>query len=117
MNFNYFISDAVGQFLIDAVQLIADTGHRLLEDYRFDPASGLWRHRDMPEPPPPSFEDLLGVRQPDPMTIGEDALPVYLDRALELLHARPDSVTAGPSGLPPELEVLRDFHLPPVCLT
>jgi hypothetical protein len=54
MNFNYFISDAVGQFLIDAVELLASAGHRLLEDYRFDPCSGLWRHRDVPERRRPS---------------------------------------------------------------
>ena len=66
MNFNYFISDAVGQFLIDAVQLIADTGHRLLEDYRFDPASGVWRHRDMPEQP--ATTDLTRHNNRDPVS-------------------------------------------------
>jgi selenocysteine lyase/cysteine desulfurase len=117
MNFNYFISDTVGQFLIDAVELLASAGHRLLEDYRFDPPSGLWRHRDLPEPAPPSYGDLLSARPPAPVTIGEEALPTYLDQARGLLAARPDTVAVGPSGLPPELEVLRDFHLPPVCLT
>jgi len=32
-------------------------GHRLLEDYRFDATSGVWRHRELPEPAPPSFAD------------------------------------------------------------
>jgi hypothetical protein len=117
MNFNYFISDAVGQFLIDAVELLASAGHRLLEDYRFDPFSGLWRHRDVPEPVPLPFDDLLDAHRPAPVITGEEALPGYLDQARVLLAARPDTVAAGPSGLPPELEVLRDFHLPPVCLT
>ena len=44
INFNYFISDTVADYLIDAVDLIATDGHRLLADYRFDPHTGLWRH-------------------------------------------------------------------------
>jgi hypothetical protein len=47
---------------------------------------------------------------------GEDALAGYLDTARELLTARPVSAAdwAGPAWLPPELERLRDFSLPPL---
>ncbi|WP_306286764.1 aminotransferase class V-fold PLP-dependent enzyme [Streptomyces sp. LUP30] len=44
VNFNYLISDTVRDYLIDAVDLIAGYGHRLLPDYRFDPHTGQWRH-------------------------------------------------------------------------
>ena len=52
INFNYFISDAVFSYLVEAVRLVATDGWRLLEDYRFDPASGMWRHHLGPVEPP-----------------------------------------------------------------
>jgi hypothetical protein len=58
VNFNYFISDTVRDFLIDAVDLVAREGHRLLGDYRFDPRSGLWRHRSGPGTPPLRLTDV-----------------------------------------------------------
>ena len=52
VNFNYFISEAVFEFILDAVDLVATDGWRLLPDYAFEPATGLWRHRPaVPEPP------------------------------------------------------------------
>jgi hypothetical protein len=45
LNFNYFITDAVRDFLIEAVHLIARYGRRLAGDYDFDAVSGMWRHR------------------------------------------------------------------------
>ena len=45
MNFNYFISETVFEFLLDAVELIANDGWKLLPDYRFEPEHSLWRHR------------------------------------------------------------------------
>ena len=44
---------------------------------------------------------------------GEDALAGYVRQARALLEAAgPVPEEAGPSWLPPELERLRDFHLP-----
>ncbi len=44
VNFNYFLSDVVADYLIDAVRLVAREGWRMLPDYRFDNTSGHWRH-------------------------------------------------------------------------
>ena len=52
VSFNYFISETVFQYLVDAVDLVAEHGWKLLPEYRFDPATGLWRHRDGPVEPP-----------------------------------------------------------------
>ena len=90
-------------------------GHRLLGDYRFDPHSGQWRHRlAPPDPVPPLSELLAGPAGPGPWSgAGEDALAGYLRQARALLGAAgPFTTEAGPSWLPPELERLRDFHLP-----
>ena len=43
---------AVFDYIVDAVDLVATHGWRLLADYRFDPVTGLWRHRDGPVEPP-----------------------------------------------------------------
>ncbi len=52
VNFNYFISEKVFDFLLRAVHMVADEGWKLLPQYRFDPATGEWRHRrGLPEPP------------------------------------------------------------------
>ena len=45
VNFNYFISEPVFEYLLDAVDILARDGWRLLPQYRFDPETGLWRHR------------------------------------------------------------------------
>jgi hypothetical protein len=117
VSFNYFISDAVADFLIDAVDLLAGHGHRLLGDDRFDPRSGQWRHHLAPPDPLPPLADLLDA-QPGPGPgpgPGEDALAGYLGQARALLGAAgPVTAEAGPSWLPPELERLRDFQLPGV---
>ena len=45
LSFNYFISETVFDYIVDAVHLLADEGWKLLPLYRFDPDSGLWQHR------------------------------------------------------------------------
>ncbi|MCK2216295.1 aminotransferase class V-fold PLP-dependent enzyme [Actinomadura sp. ATCC 31491] len=120
VNFHYFISDAVCDYLIDAVDLLARLGHRLLPDYRFDPADGLWRHRDAPADPPLHlsdlrFDDPYGTAVPRERA-GEDALPGYLEQARALLESRPEPSGAAPAGLPDDFERLRWFPLPAACL-
>ena len=41
VNFNYFISEAVFDFLLEAVHLLAEHGWRLLPHYAFEPESGI----------------------------------------------------------------------------
>jgi selenocysteine lyase/cysteine desulfurase len=122
VNFNYFITDAVCDFLIDAVDEIATNGYRLLPDYRFDPYTGLWTHRDGVTEPPLRLTGVhfgpdgtlrypsLGARA------GEDSLPAFLAAARILLASRPEHIDDGPTGLSEEFEALRWFPLPPVCL-
>ncbi len=45
INFNYFISEAVFDYIVQAVALLASHGWRLLDQYKFDPVTGLWQHR------------------------------------------------------------------------
>ena len=128
VNFNYFISDRVCDYIINAVDLAASYGHRLLADYRFDPRTGRWRHHAGPAVPPLRLTDVRfgpAGQVIDPrrrLRAGEDVLDSYLLHARKLLMSRadiPDDADTrdhGAAGLPPEFEALRWFHLPSECL-
>jgi selenocysteine lyase/cysteine desulfurase len=45
VNFNYFLSEGVFEFLIAAVRFVADHGYKLLPYYSFDVRTGSFRHR------------------------------------------------------------------------
>jgi hypothetical protein len=122
VNFNYFISDTVRDYLIDAVDLVATHGHRLLGDYRFDPHTGRWRHRNGPAEPPLRLDQVrydpdAGLTWPtQKASAGEDALAGHLAQARAVLAGRPHRFDDGPTGLPEDFERLRWFPLPPACL-
>jgi selenocysteine lyase/cysteine desulfurase len=125
VNFNYFISEAVFGYLLDAVHLVADHGHRLLPDYRFEVARGLWRHRQGPVEPPLRldalhYDDTGRLRYPSSHAkAGDDALAGYLEEARRLLASRPEVPDPDGQALPglsADFEALRWFVLPPECL-
>jgi selenocysteine lyase/cysteine desulfurase len=125
INLNYFISDVVCDYIVDAVGIIADSGWKLLPDYCFDPASGLWRHRDGAIDPPLRLTDLRyddtgPLKHPVAhRTAPESALAGYLDAARELLDRRspsPEELAESSAGLTADFESLRWFPLPRRCL-
>ena len=126
VSFNYFISDAVFDYIVQAVHLVAEHGRALLPEYRFDPYTGLWRHRDgLVEPPLRLSQlhyDARGyLRWPaHHERAGEDALPGYLDEARELFTAvadRPCVDGRAGAGVSAGFEELRWFDLPDECLS
>jgi selenocysteine lyase/cysteine desulfurase len=118
INFTWFLSDAVADFLVEAVRLVARHGWRLLDDYAFDPATGRWAHREGRVPPPMSLRD---VRYEDgavdwphrrvQVTDGE-LEHVLAEGARILLAASPHPADVAPSMLPVDAELLRWFPLP-----
>lgn len=46
VNFNYFISDAQFEFILDAITMVAKHGWKQLPQYTFCPKSGVWRHKN-----------------------------------------------------------------------
>lgn len=107
VGFNYFISEAVFEYILAAVHLLADHAWKLLPAYRFDPVTGLWRHDG--HRPAPTLHDLAPAattREPD------TALARHLAEARRIV----DSVEAEPlradPALPSEYERIRWFPLP-----
>jgi len=125
VNFNYFISETVFEYLLAAVQLVATEGWKLLPHYAFDVATGTWRHATRRSVPALSLRDVSyqGGRmtyRARHATEPEWALASYLEEARRVLDAAVrDFQSAGPTTTtettPPlaaDLERLRWFPLP-----
>ena len=75
LGFNYFISEAVFEYIVEAVHLLANEGWKLLPRYRFDPASGVWRHRSGPPRQLVDLDDIASA------AAGERPVPQAAERA------------------------------------
>ena len=117
VNFNYFVDDEVVDYIVEAVRLVARLGWRLLGDYRFDPLTGLWHHRQGPVEPPLRLAD-VGYAPDGTMTYPATtttapaaALPGYLQLAEKVFElATPPS--SDPASLSADFDQLRWFELP-----
>jgi selenocysteine lyase/cysteine desulfurase len=115
VTFSYYLSDAAFEYVLEAVHLLADHGAALLPLYRFDPRSGLWRHRDLSPRPPAGLRAALGAPRPALATATESVLTGQLHRARELLAAlarRPPAAHGGDPVLSDAFERIRWFPLP-----
>ena len=123
VNFNYFVSEEVFRYVVQAVGLVADHGWRLVPEYRFDLASGRWRHKDGAVEPPLRLSQLHYVdgvltyprhddRAPESDLVG------YLDEALTLMRSLPvPGADVAAAHVSADFEHLRWFELADVCLT
>ena len=119
VNFNYFISEAVFDFIIDAVHLVATEGWKLLPWYRLDLATATWHHVDGYDTPPFSLHDVdyaTGAMRYDVPSdeVSDDCLTEYLAEARDLLAGIDPA--SGPVQQPLQatasFEELRWFLLP-----
>lgn len=111
VNFNYFIEDGVADYILDAVELVAERGACLLPHYRFDPGSGLWVHRDGTPTPPMSLNDIeygsgSMVAEERRLKAETATLSAHTSSAIAVLDAL-DCAPPTPLGLP---ETSRDFE-------
>jgi selenocysteine lyase/cysteine desulfurase len=121
VNLNYFISETVFRYILDAVELTARQGWRLLPHYRFDAGTGLWYHGGGQAEAPLSLRDIhyaqggmvyQAHRRQEP----ESRLADYLAEARALLADAPEPATP-PQGVADllvgdDFEGLRWFLLP-----
>jgi len=126
VSFNYFISEAVFRYIVDAVDLVATHGWKLLPEYHFHPVSGLWKHRQGAVEPPLRLADVSYDHATGEMvrphlggtTAPESALADYLAEARRVLAAAPEwDLSAAHGQLSDEFERLRWFDLPAASLT
>jgi len=124
VNFNYFISETVFRYIVEAVAIIAEFGWNLLPQYRFDAASGRWNHRDGSVEPPMRLGDLayggdgrLTYPHHDSRA-PESQLLDTLDWARTYVQSLRDwADEAAAADLGPEFEHLRWFELPAECVS
>jgi selenocysteine lyase/cysteine desulfurase/CRP-like cAMP-binding protein len=124
VNFNYFMSKAVFDYIVEAIHFVAREGWKLLPLYRFDPFTGLWHHDSGRPRPPLTLHDVSfasgvlefhGPRATEP----ESALGRYLEEARRIVgevEAAPPSGAAHDPTLTPEFERVRWFPLPSEAL-
>jgi selenocysteine lyase/cysteine desulfurase len=118
LNFNYFISETVFDYIVQAVHLVAREGWRLLPQYHFHPEGGQWHHNDHGIPRVMRLSDLSydsgkleyrtgRVREP------ESALADHLDQGRRIMAAAtPGERKIEDPEFTDEFEALRWFPLP-----
>jgi selenocysteine lyase/cysteine desulfurase len=122
VNFNYFLSDPVVDYVIAAVAFVARHGHLLLDDYRFDTAKGLWHHRQGVVEPPLRLDQLHydedgALRYPQHTDRApESDLARYLVEAADLVAARQANADRPQAAVSADFDALCWFDLPPGCL-
>ena len=125
LSFSYYLSEPVFEYIVAAVHLVATHGARLLPEYRFDPSSGLWRHRDAATAPQAGLRQVTydaegQLRRPGGghTRAPESVLPSYLSQARAILaaHAASNGDEHSAVAVFDGFERLRWFELPDVCL-
>ncbi len=114
LNFNYFIDEEEFEYLLRALELVAEHGWRLLPSYQVDTAHGIWRFRGLnPERKDPiaSLAWLEQTTTPDPRPPAV-SLSAQLVLAKRELTREDRAIAASPLLLPAEHEALRWFVLP-----
>jgi selenocysteine lyase/cysteine desulfurase len=124
VSFNYFVSEPVFAYIVEAVDLVATDGWKLLPAYRFDTLTGIWRHRDGSVEPPFRLTDLsydvetgaLVVPELPHDRAPESALAGYLEEARRILDITAPSEDGARPDVSADFEHLRWFELPADCL-
>lgn len=121
VNFNYFISNAQFEFILKAVEFVAEHGWKFLPDYTFEPENGRWRNRRARPAQMMRLHDIkygagkLEYRSRH-ATEPEDVLQTYLDEALRLvaeIEAAPAEAALAPGeAMSDGFARLRWFPLP-----
>ena len=123
ISFNYFISDTVLDYIVEAVRLVARDGWRILGDYRFDPTTGIWTHRNGLVEPPLRLTQVTYSAEGDMLhpriaeTAPESALGRHLAEGSQVLSAAtPPELGGSDCMMSADFEHLRWFDLPEVSI-
>lgn len=113
LNFNYFIGEQEFEYLLGALELVARHGWRILPQYRYDAAQGVWRYRGQAPSLPATLEslDFLGEETPAAPAAPPPYQALLREGEQTLLAADPAAVP-WPLELSAADEALRWFVLP-----
>lgn len=114
VNFNYFLTETAFDFILRAVELIADHGWKLLPQYTFEPATGRWTHRTHVQAPLMRLRDLsyrTGKLQYRANVASEPEWTVsqYIDDADAIFAAAVNNVPSREASC--EIPLTADFEL------
>ncbi|UTW44172.1 aminotransferase class V-fold PLP-dependent enzyme [bacterium SCSIO 12696] len=117
MNFNYFIDEETFEYLVRAVELVAEHGYKLLPYYRFESSHGVWLYQNRRMPIAVDLEAISyesGSFQASDHRLGKEENPLqhFLDIAEAELTKQERDATVFALELPPSAEKLRWFSLP-----
>ncbi|MGS2724382.1 aminotransferase class V-fold PLP-dependent enzyme [Porticoccus sp. GXU_MW_L64] len=117
MNFNYFIDEDTFEYLVRAVELVAEHGHKLMPYYRFDDSHGVWLYQNRRMPISVSLEDISyqsGEFSIPDNRLGKEEQPLahFLAMAEQELQKTERDGETYTLELPESAEKLRWFALP-----
>ncbi len=112
LNFNYFIDEATFNYLITAVELIADNGWRLLPFYNFDTAEGVWRFQNEKIELPNQLNQIDPFKPVAPLPSVEFSLKDLIDKGQQELCMEDRNGHTYEVNLPENAENLRWFARP-----
>ncbi len=117
VNFNYFISEETFAFLLEAVNLIAEHGWRLVPRYTFDPKTAYWHFAGRNPKAALGLDEVsftpTGLVHPNRrQSAPESALAGYLTEARTILTAAGSGDAIAPISMSDDFEKLRWFPLP-----
>jgi selenocysteine lyase/cysteine desulfurase len=120
LNFNYFLDSETVEYLLRAVELIADHGWKLLPAYEYERATGTWIYRGRPAPLPVCLSECElsgGSSAQATPALTTRPLAEYLEQAQTLVQSTSAQSTFTSSKacgleLDAQAEGLRWFYLP-----
>jgi hypothetical protein len=115
LSFNYFISEAAFTYVVEAVNLLAREGWKLLPLYRFDPESGLWHHRAGTPRSQTSLREALHATSAGFATAPDSVLADQFDAARQIItavQANPPRARFDDPVVSEEFQRIRWFPLP-----
>jgi selenocysteine lyase/cysteine desulfurase len=87
VGFHYSMDDAEARYVVDAVEFVAEHGHRFLSLYDFDVGSGMWTHRAFAEKHEPfSLDAALEARGCDETALGSGERARIYSECLQEAH-------------------------------
>ncbi len=113
LNFNYFLDEDSFEYLLRALELVAEHGWKLLPNYHYWADSGTWVHKDAVADLPVSLENFDPTGSaPFMLPCSDRPLTDYLSQAESVLTAASADLCATVIELDEQAESLRWFYVP-----